>query len=137
LRLAKQGATSALNSVKGAADKAVGELAQVTSVKTRLVQKGWPASLGEHLDLEAQKVETKVAECKTFWASESLVDVASLPDDLNGKEASVTSEQKKAIEKIINDQNERVKTYNATKLSMDGTLRSFVTGPLAGTLKIS
>lgn len=137
MKLAKQGATSALNSVKSAADKAVGELAQVTSVKTRLVQKGWPASLGDHLDLEAKKVEEKLAECKTFWASESLVEVENLPATLTGKEATLTPEQLSAIEKIIKTQNERVKKYNATKASMDGTLRSFVTGPLAGTLKIS
>ena len=137
LRLAKQGATSALNSVKSAADKAVGELAQVTSVKTRLLQKNWPASLGEHLDVEAKKVEAKAAECKTYWAAESLLEVASLPDTLNGKEATLTSEQQNSIEKIIKEQNAKVTKYTATKTAMDGTLRSFVTGPLAGTLKIS
>ena len=137
LKLAKQGASSALNSVKSAADKAVGELAQVTSVKTRLVQKGWPESLGDHLDIEAKKVEAKAAECKTFWAAESLVESPSLPDDLSGKEATLTAEQQDSIEKIIKEQNAKVTKYTATKTAMDGTLRSFVTGPLAGTLKIS
>ncbi len=135
-RLAKQGATTALNSVKASADKVASELAQVSSVKDRLVKKGWPESLGEHLDVEAKKVEVKAEEFRMFWAAESLV-AAALPDGISGKEATLTPEQEKAIEQSIKDQNAKTTLYTNKKATLDGCLRNFVTGTLAGTIKLS
>lgn len=136
-RLAKQGCTSALNSVKAAADKVTSELAQVASVKDRLIKKGWPHSLGDHLSQEASKVEAAAEEYKKFWADESLLDQVKLPDGVSGKEADLPNDQVVVIEDAIKKTTHRTSTYIEKKKKLDGHLRTFVTGPLAGSIKIS
>ena len=92
--------------------------------------------MGEHLDVEAKKVEVKAEEFRMFWAAESLV-AAALPDGISGKEATLTPEQEKAIEQSIKDQNAKTTLYTNKKATLDGCLRNFVTGTLAGTIKLS
>lgn len=66
LAISRSGCTKALSSIKQACDKATKDCSKVEDAKKKLMLKGWPELLGNHLSAEAAKVLDASAAAKQF-----------------------------------------------------------------------
>ena len=136
VNIARQGFTKSLKAIKDSVDKATTELKQVEKVKDNLVKKGWPSTLGDCLDEGKNEVQSIIDKEKDFWASESVKEQVALPHGLTGKEPDLSEEQVSDVEQIIVSMNSSTKLFSESKKKIDHSLRRFVTGKLADTIKI-
>ena len=137
LSKAKQGMNLALKRIKDAIEKVTRDLRQVDDVKEKLVKKGWPQSLADHTETEANVVRDMAAACKTYWAEECVLDNSEMPLTLTGKEDALDGAQLEAVEARITEVNEKVKEYATKKSELDQKLRTFMTNHLQSLIKIT
>ena len=136
LSKAKQGMGQALKKVKDSVDKVSRDLKQFDDVKVKLVNKGWPQSLADHLETEATVVRDLAGVHKTYWAAETVLDHTELPLKLNGREDVLDEAQLEAVEARVTAVNEKAKDYTTKKNELDKSLRTFITTHLQQTIKI-
>ena len=135
--LARVGHAQALKKLKQSVDKVSKDLKEVDSVSEKLLRKGWPPTLAQHLKQSAAEVAQHANDNKDYWAQESIRDQDPLPLELTGKEPKLNSDQLREIERAITAINEKTKEFVDKKRDLDAKLRAFVTGVLADSVKIS
>ena len=63
---AKAGFNKALKAIKTSVEKVESDIKQLATTKNKLLKKGWPETLGDHLEQEACVPVTTAEEAKTF-----------------------------------------------------------------------
>ena len=137
LNKSKQGMVQALKKVKDSVGKVPRDLKQVDDVKVKLVNKGWPQSLADHLETEATVVRDLAGVHKTYWAAETILDHTELPLKLNGREDVLDAAQLEAVEARVTAVNEKAKDYTTNKNELDKSLRLFMTTTLQQSINIT
>ena len=139
LNKAKLGMGQALTKLKDSIDKVTIDLEQVYDVKVRIVNKGWPQSLADHLEAEATVVRDLARVHKRCWAEETVLGYhhdLELPLNLHGREAELNAAQREAVEGRVSGLIERVNGYTTQKNKLDNRLRVFMTTTLRQCIKI-
>ena len=113
------------------------DLKQVDTVKAKLVEKGWPQSLADHLEAAATVVRDESAVKRAYWAAETVLDVTELPLKLTGKEDLLDKDQLAAVEAQVTDANAKATVYTTKKGELDKSLRHFMTNVLQSSIKIT